>query len=200
MVLSKEVLVSLNSTTYAYWVRKGYDIPPYKDRKGRIKSYKRGTKLLVLVSDLPPRSNVKIQVKCDSCSVIRTIGFMKNNTGLCWKCNFERQKGQLHPRFQKEHAYLYGQDRLDDMRLKRQYGIDLDTYNIMLTSQENRCLICKMSQEQEVRKFTVDHCHKSGIVRGLLCNKCNRGLGIFKDSTSLLQSAINYLNRSPSNV
>lgn len=195
MVLSHKVEVVINPNNYDYWSSRGYTIPSYVDKKGRLKKYKRGTSIEVLVSELPPQSNVKIEVICNVCGLKRFI-HNYNSCELCWKCNLNRQKGMLHPRFQAEHKYLDGQDRIDDMRLKRMYGIDLDIYNSMLESQNYKCLICFKNQFEEPRKFTVDHCHTTGKVRGLLCNSCNRALGIFSDSVDVLQSAINYLNRS----
>jgi len=63
----------------------------------------------------------------------------------------------------------------------------------MLTMQKKRCAICKKKRPQNQRNLAVDHCHKSGKIRGLLCSRCNIGLGIFGDKVDLLQSAIDYL-------
>jgi hypothetical protein len=48
---------------------------------------------------------------------------------------------------------------------------------------------------QSLDVVAVDHCHKSGQIRGLLCNACNKGLGLFKDSPIILEKAIKYLNQ-----
>lgn len=80
--------------------------------------------------------------------------------------------------------------------LKRIYGITLEEYNQMLISQNNSCAICKSTNpEGKHNKFVVDHCHKNGHVRALLCTRCNLGIGAFKDNVDNLQSAINYLNK-----
>jgi hypothetical protein len=79
--------------------------------------------------------------------------------------------------------------------IRRQYGITLDQYNKMLKAQNNKCAICGNEDEVEGRKLAIDHCHNKGHVRGLLCGKCNRGLGLFYDNPELLQNAINYLAR-----
>jgi len=76
-----------------------------------------------------------------------------------------------------------------DNRLKRKYGISLEDYEAMFASQDGCCKICKISDEDLV----VDHCHETGIVRGLLCSSCNWGLGNFKDNADLLQAAEEYL-------
>lgn len=76
-----------------------------------------------------------------------------------------------------------------DNRLKRKYGISLEDYEAMFADQGGVCKICKTSDEDLV----VDHCHETDIVRGLLCNSCNWGLGNFKDNVDLLRSAEEYL-------
>jgi hypothetical protein len=77
--------------------------------------------------------------------------------------------------------------------LKFRYGITEEDYNLMLENQNNCCAICK--KESDI-KLSVDHCHQSGAVRGLLCKKCNLGLGYFKDDTTTIKEAIKYLNKS----
>lgn len=63
--------------------------------------------------------------------------------------------------------------------------------------QNNKCAVCdgegfKMAEHHK-SKLVVDHCHKSGTVRGLLCHNCNRALGLFKDKIDVLKRAIKYL-------
>ena len=79
--------------------------------------------------------------------------------------------------------------------IRRQYGITLDEYHQMLDEQGHKCAICGNGDEVEGRRLAIDHCHDSGVVRGLLCGKCNRGLGLFYDSAELLKSAIQYLSQ-----
>ena len=75
--------------------------------------------------------------------------------------------------------------------MKTKYGITPDDYQQMLESQDYSCLIC--GGEEVDRTLAVDHCHDTGVVRGLLCGPCNRGLGLFKDNPLLLESAAEYL-------
>lgn len=81
----------------------------------------------------------------------------------------------------------------------RTYGITADQYYELLDEQDGTCALCKSSIVNNERitsnKLFIDHCHSSGKVRGLLCSKCNHGLGLFNDDVSLLQSAIEYLNK-----
>jgi|TARA_R110001632_G_C11115291_1_gene392958 hypothetical protein len=79
-------------------------------------------------------------------------------------------------------------------KLKYKYGITLNDYNTMLKSQAASCAICGTKDPGRGEKLYVDHCHRSKKVRGLLCLTCNIGLGHFKDNTSLLITAANYLD------
>ncbi len=83
-------------------------------------------------------------------------------------------------------------EKRKDAVLKTKYGISLEQYNHLLKVQWNACKICG-STAPSGGVFSVDHCHKTGKVRGLLCHLCNIGLGAFKDSTETLKKAISYL-------
>jgi hypothetical protein len=79
----------------------------------------------------------------------------------------------------------------------RAYGTDGEN---LLTSQENRCAICERvlvlgAGTRNKSVANLDHCHKTGIVRGWLCSDCNRGLGAFKDNIYVLLKAADYLRR-----
>ena len=74
----------------------------------------------------------------------------------------------------------------------RKYDITADEYDEMLGCQDGGCKICGKSFERV--KLAVDHDHNTGKVRGILCENCNRGLGMFKDDPELLKSAVQYLS------
>lgn len=76
----------------------------------------------------------------------------------------------------------------------RKYGLTLEQYDEMEKVQKMVCAIC--GKKQKDKKLAVDHCHKKGHVRGLLCSFCNQGLGKFRDDTKLLSKAIKYLNKN----
>lgn len=76
--------------------------------------------------------------------------------------------------------------------LKHEYGITLEEYNQLLLAQNNACAICKRT-EPTGYNWHVDHCHTKGSIRGLLCSKCNQGLGLFEDNLAVLKEAIKYL-------
>lgn len=77
-------------------------------------------------------------------------------------------------------------------RWLKQYGLTVGQFDEMLASQGSACAICR-STEPGYRNWSVDHCHATGRVRGLLCLLCNTGLGKFRDNPDLMRRAIEYL-------
>lgn len=78
--------------------------------------------------------------------------------------------------------------------LKCRYGISIDEYEKMLSHQKGVCAIC--NHECKIRKsLSVDHCHKTKIVRGLLCHACNTTIGQMKESPQLLRKAADYVEQ-----
>jgi hypothetical protein len=82
-------------------------------------------------------------------------------------------------------------ERSHALSLMYLYGLTVDGYNKLLKKQKGKCFICQ--QKPSNKKLCVDHDHETGEVRGLLCDKCNRGLGLFDDSVERLQRAVEYL-------
>lgn len=122
----------------------------------------------------------------------------------------KREKNRVKNKAWREknpHKYLQSaskyrdnnRNKIKDYKLKVRYNISSDDYNLMFQKQNGKCDICGNS-EIAVHNFTkrnqslaVDHCHKTGKVRGLLCQDCNRGIGQFYDDVNRLENAIKYL-------
>jgi hypothetical protein len=73
------------------------------------------------------------------------------------------------------------------------YGLTREDYHAMLAAQRGCCAICERPLVVEGKKTHVDHCHDTDVVRGLLCARCNTGLGAFEDNPDLLERAVAYL-------
>jgi hypothetical protein len=71
---------------------------------------------------------------------------------------------------------------------RKRYGLDAAAFDALLRRQRNRCAICRSSSPD-----SVDHCHRTGRIRGILCRTCNAGLGHFRDDPERLRAAAQYL-------
>ena len=82
-------------------------------------------------------------------------------------------------------------------QIKYKYGLTLECFEALWTSQDGKCAICDQAlSTTEKRGHAIDHNHETGKVRGLLCSGCNTGLGLMQDSESVLSSAIKYLKNN----
>lgn len=103
----------------------------------------------------------------------------------------------------RRRAYAFYQPRYKEKvrleRLKRVFGLSPDEERRLLRVQRGVCAICKQPERVMLRgakpRLSVDHDHKLGKPRGLLCRRCNAALGNFNDSEELLKAAISYLRR-----
>lgn len=127
--------------------------------------------------------------KCKSC--VKTQGKISRSKH---KDQYYEKK-KIYISKNREEARIRGRRCL----LKVQYKMRLEDYDKLLKIQNHVCRICGNPETtldkryNKTRDLSVDHCHKTGKIRGLLCDKCNRGLGYFKDSIEFLESAIQYL-------
>lgn len=129
-----------------------------------------------------------------------------NNDGkICKECGeFKPLSGfPVHKTCRDGHAPVCRVCKTSKTRLSR-YGVSRNEYERMAKEQGYKCKICgskdpktRMGSLDDLRyKFCVDHCHETGVVRGLLCMQCNVGLGKFSDSIGNLESAIKYIRES----
>lgn len=112
---------------------------------------------------------------------------------MAHKCPIERKK-------YKQKQYQDNKDKFMARAMKRQYfkryGVTPEDWDKMYLEQDGCCKICGAHQLSLSKRLSVDHCHNTGKVRGLLCMRCNAGLGNFKDDPDLLLVAINYLKET----
>lgn len=93
--------------------------------------------------------------------------------------------------YRKRERDQYWTPRGLDNVLRRNFGITAEQYDAMLIKQKGVCAIC--SSKHKTMRLSVDHCHKTGKVRGLLCGRCNTGIGMLADSVKLVTAAKIYL-------
>lgn len=85
-------------------------------------------------------------------------------------------------------------------RLKRRYGLTMDQYRAILTTQDHCCAICKRHENEIILALHVDHNHITGKVRGMLCSSCNQALGLLKDNPELCRLSAIYLEIDGNNL
>ena len=120
-------------------------------------------------------NNIRHKALCSVCSKqVYTRAYLKQSV-LCTNCMFQKN-------------------------LLKNYGLTLAVYNTLLEKQGNRCPICErlaascaLPGPGKHYGLVVDHCHKTNIVRGLLCHRCNTLLGTAKDRPDILKRALLYL-------
>ena len=79
----------------------------------------------------------------------------------------------------------------------RKYGLTLEEYGVMLEKQNRLCAVCLLPPRGKLknRRLAVDHNHKTGVVRGLVCFQCNRAIGLLGDSASIATRLARYLEK-----
>lgn len=88
--------------------------------------------------------------------------------------------------------------RSKNRRHKKEKGITLEEYNRIMSLHNGVCDICGTTEPGGLhKKFNLDHCHSTGMLRGVLCMRCNTGIGKFSDRIDLLEAAIRYLTSPP---
>lgn len=104
------------------------------------------------------------------------------------------EKSRVIHRKSSNRYYKENKDQLENKRLLKVYGLSKEDRDILFESQENKCAICK-SNTSGKPGFSIDHNHKTGSIRGILCNTCNLILGQLNDDTSILESMLLYLKK-----
>src|SRR5208337_1018801 len=89
------------------------------------------------------------------------------------------------------------QDGARASRYRLLYNITIEEYDKILDFQKGRCFICEKKPAEGRMRLAVDHCHKSGLIRGLLCWHCNRAIGTFRDDQWRIAMAFVYLFTPP---
>jgi hypothetical protein len=107
----------------------------------------------------------------------------------------KRMKDYYHNKGGKQKKKEYYLKTKRDIILKNRYGIDETIYNELFASQKGLCAICRADYNGATRNLDVDHDHKTGLIRGLLCNSCNRGIGYLQDDPVIVEDAAEYLKK-----
>lgn len=151
--------------------------------------------------------------KCSKCETVKPLdGFHRDSRkkdgrhGHCKTCVLDRVAKYRADNIDKvKAAQRLSRERRPNVyrnkNLLRTFGITLEEYQRMEAEQGGACAVCKQPEREihsgsgKLRNLAVDHDHETGAIRGLLCNSCNRGIGLLNDDPDLMQSAIAYLKQ-----
>ena len=150
-----------------------------------------------------PKSQIT-KKQCSKCQKIKNVSEYWSNrttpTGLCNMCKpcltayNNTPHTREHRRILRRESYRrVGYRTHKNQRLRKKYGITLTEYESMLATQKGLCAICK--EPDKYQPLGVDHNHKTGKARALLCAHCNMALGGFRENVNFLKAAIKYLKR-----
>jgi hypothetical protein len=144
---------------------------------------------------------------CRRCNTEKTkeefFGNVKRSDGVstyCKPCQLEYQRQRYNnPENHKQHKLdrnIYLKNRKNSTRkwyLKTTYGLTPEEYDNLYAKYNGKCYICLQTKDYYLH---VDHDHKTGKIRGLLCGNCNRAIGLFLDNYETVVRAANYLKDS----
>jgi hypothetical protein len=132
---------------------------------------------------------------CAQCCLEKSIeDFVINaagNPGWCSTCTTDKQREYMRE-YRNKNPHLAVKKR--EGRLLKQYNLTPEEFTFMVLEQGGVCAVCELVPSA----LFVDHNHQTGEVRGLLCQKCNSGIGFLGDSLKSLEKAVNYLKRTDS--
>lgn len=115
----------------------------------------------------------------------------------CSPCEQQREQDRQYAG-QRTRDPLEYPSQLSTGRRARKYGLDAGQLQKMQEDRQGRCDICGkeetvLGSTGKVKSLAIDHCHDTGRIRGLLCNNCNRGIGLLNKEPDLLRKALAYL-------
>lgn len=141
-----------------------------------------------------------MRIPCRLCGEERDIEEfpVRSDTGRrrteCRSCRSKANLNRYHTKTSTKEAHSKASLKY---YLMKRYGMTVEQYGQMSIEQDHRCAICR-SPETGNRRLAVDHCHRTGKVRALLCQACNTALGKLKDDPLLIRRAAEYVERHSS--
>ena len=151
-----------------------------------------------------PTLPVSEEKRCWACKSVKITFDFHKGADRCKDCakayaKKYREENLEKARLTSKLSYQKNVDRhkkrVEVRRLEREYGLSQEDYRNLLVEHDNKCAICDKIGGVGLEKLVIDHCHKSGKVRGLLCRLCNTSLGGFQDSPHILNKAIQYVEK-----
>ena len=114
-------------------------------------------------------------------------------------CRIYTMKNKESESARHKKYFAANRDRIAKSIRKRKYGLVPELYTYLLKKQNGVCAICKQPETRITKgslcRLSVDHNHKTGTIRGLLCTKCNSAIGYLQDDLSIAKTLLSYLTQ-----
>jgi hypothetical protein len=139
--------------------------------------------------------------KCEKIKDLDEFSTMKKRSGIashCRECNREMLKIYYSTDEGKKmgkERYIRDKIKLKDSVLKREFGISLDEYNVILKNQGSGCAICGRTKEKNGKMLAVDHDHETKKNRSILCASCNLVIGFIEKNNFDIEKIKEYINK-----
>lgn len=139
----------------------------------------------------------RVRSKCLKCGY-KGDRFAATRPGRCLDCLASDQRAYRKKRREREPTYWPNKDR--QYALKKRYGLSAEAFERLLDKQGYKCAICGLDPTTRKksafnrRRLHVDHDHATREVRGLLCNGCNRAIGLLNESSDRARRLADYLD------
>ena len=147
--------------------------------------------------DWPPPKKEKLKPECGHPDREYHASGKCNSCYSAWTVSSRRERRQARTKYEVQWA-IDNPERTAEIKrfshVKKAYGLTKEEYLELADRANGKCEICLVSFGESVPH--VDHCHSSKQVRGLLCARCNHGLGNFRDTPKFLEGALAYLSRA----
>jgi Autographiviridae endonuclease VII len=156
--------------------------------------YSRGSNLLNIPSER--------KKQCSKCKELKSYDDFHKNLArndqlgsICKPCKKEEAHKYHHRKDRERNGQVVSRERL----LRVKYNLTMEEYEELVSKQDNKCAICEREEisiyQGKLKPLAVDHDHKTGKIRELLCCKCNFCLGGVDDNIEILEKAIEYLKK-----
>lgn len=137
--------------------------------------------------------NVYADGRCRPCTRSSQKQYYQNNKkAFVDRASGWKKKNPANTRAVNKRWRENNSTKVRDSYLRRTYGISLADYDALFAAQGGGCAVCGDAPEP----LHVDHCHRTGKVRGLLCSPCNKALGHLNDNPKLLRRAAEYVEKN----
>lgn len=146
---------------------------------------------------------------CNRCDIDKPLELFQRDSGIldgfkntCKECirlyNIEYRKVHRDRIRKKKQEYYTAKPEVQkSIYLRLKYNLTIEQYTSMLETQNHKCASCGSDsvEHDRYKNLCVDHCHKSGKVRGLLCHPCNTAIGAARENTKRLEACASYLKK-----